>query len=325
MNISKEEYSRQLSMYRDAGISTYTELILGLPGETLESFSHGLCELLELGQHSSVSAYYCELLPNAEMSRKDYMEKYGIKTVSTSLNQYHCEPMDDVLSGLSHIVVQTNTMSSDDWIKANFFSTCVQSFHHFGLTQCFAVYARKEQGISYYDFYKGLLRYIETSSEFCKEIFINVKKILTGFVNGKCGLVYQDDKFGPITYPLEEAVFLLCLYNSDKFYSEIQDYLKKFVDDEKIFEELMRYQKSIILRPNRNNFVEEFDYDFKNYFGKILSGFYEKLEQKNIRYSFSTPFESSDWVEYAKIIIWYGRRNGRMIFSNLPNKIDELD
>ena len=131
INITNDQYSKQITRYRDAGITTYTELILALPGETLDTFSKGLCEILELGQHSSVSAYYCELLPNSLLAQKEYMEKYGIKTVTTALNQYHCENMDDVLSGHSSIVVETNTMSSDDWIKANEFSTCVQSMHHF--------------------------------------------------------------------------------------------------------------------------------------------------------------------------------------------------
>ena len=41
-NISKEEYMRRIAQFRSAGISTYTELILGLPGETLDTFCHGV-------------------------------------------------------------------------------------------------------------------------------------------------------------------------------------------------------------------------------------------------------------------------------------------
>jgi putative methyltransferase len=87
VNISKEQYANQIARYRSSGISTYTELILGLPGETLDTFCHGLCEILELGQHSSVSAYYCELLPNSTLASPEFMEKYKIKIVTTSLKQ----------------------------------------------------------------------------------------------------------------------------------------------------------------------------------------------------------------------------------------------
>lgn len=324
-NISKEEYAAQIARYRDAGISTYTELILGLPGETYESFIHGLCETLELGQHSSVSAYYCELLPNSLMSTKEYIEKFKIKTVSTSLNQYHCENMDNVLSGFSTIVVGTETMSVQDWIKANEFSTCVQSMHHFGLLQCLAMYIRHECNISYYDFYTALFDFILNESIFLKDIFKMVTRVLNNFTNGCGGLTYQTDIFGKITYPLEEAVFLLCLYDFDVFFNEISAFAKRYVEDEELLNQIIGYQKAVIIRPFINNAELRFGYDFKSYFDAVLRNAYEPLNKAEISYRFSTPFHTEDWVDYAREIVWYGRRNGRMLYSSAPNRIDEIN
>ena len=325
VNISKEDYAGYIARYRDAGISTYTELILGLPGETYDSFCRGLCEILELGQHSSVSAYYCELLPNSTMSSKEYMEKYGIKTVSTSLNQYHCESMDDVLSGFSTIVVGTDTMSVEEWIRANEFSTCVQSMHHFGIMQCLAMYVRKQCGVSYFDFYSELYDYILNESTFLKGVFEQVSLILRNFVDGKGGLTYQNDIFGKITYPIEEAVFLLCHYNSEVFYGEVEAFVKRYIKDEELLAQLLRYQKDVVLRPEKNGFESSFDYDFKEYFGAILKNSYEELKKESVTYKFSTVFATGDWIEYAREIIWYGRRNGRMLYSSAPNVIDRIN
>ncbi len=321
VNISKEKYSEQIKRYRDAGISTYTELILGLPGETLESFCRGLCETLELGQHSSVSAYYCELLPNSEMAQKSYLEKYKIKTVSTSLNQYHCESMDDVLSGHSSIVVGTDTLSVEDWIKANEFSTCVQSFHHFGILQCFAMYIRKELDISYFDFYSALYKYIVEESTFLKNIFEIAHNTLQNFVDGKGGLTYQNDIFGKITYPLEEAVFLLCLYDKDIFYKEVTPFLQRYVTDPVLLEDLLSYQDAVVLNPCKTDFSRSFKYNFKEYFDAVLRNSYTPLSDGNREYHFSSPFNVDNWVDYAKEIIWYGRRNNRMMFYSKPNSI----
>lgn len=321
INISKEKYSDQIRRYRDAGISTYTELILGLPGETLESFCQGLCETLELGQHSSVSAYYCELLPNSEMAQKPYLEKHRIKTVSTALNQYHCESMDEVLSGHSSIVVGTESLSVDDWIKANEFSTCVQSFHHFGILQCFAMYIRKELDVSYFDFYSALYKFITEESSFLKDIFIIVHETLQNFVDGKGGLTYQNDIFGKITYPLEEAVFLLCLYNKDAFYNEVMPFLLRYIDDAELVEDLLKYQKAVVLNPENADFSESFKHNFRDYFDAVLRNSYTPLSEENITYHFHSPFETSNWIDYAKEIIWYGRRNNRMMFSSKPNSI----
>ncbi|MGN1117681.1 MAG: hypothetical protein ACI4RU_03640, partial [Acutalibacteraceae bacterium] len=321
---TKEQYSHQISRYRDADISTYTELIIGLPGETLDSFNHGLCETLELGQHSSVSAYYCELLPNSRLSQKEYIDKYKIKTVSTSLNQYHCEAMDDVLSGFSNIIVSTDTMSVEDWIKANEFSTCVQCFHHFGLLQCFAMYARREFNIKYYDFYTQLHGFIFNESTFLKSVFSQVSFILHRFVEGKGGLTYQNDIFGKITYPIEEAVFLLCLYNREAFFEEIKIFLKRFFKDESFLEELLKYQKQLVLYPGDISHTGTYSYDFRNYFGAILRNSYVPLEKRTVNYEFRSAFSVTDWEEYAREIIWYGRRNCRMLFLSKPNTITEI-
>ncbi len=324
-NISKEEYAAQIARYRDAGISTYTELILGLPGETYESFTRGLCEILELGQHSSVSAYYCELLPNSLLSTKEYLDKFKIKTVTTSLNQYHCENMDNLLSGFSSIIVETSTLSVRDWIRANEFSTCVQSMHHFGIAQCIAMYIRHEYSVSYYDFYSELYDFILNESVFLKNIFEMASDILNKFVNGKGGLTFRADPFGKITYPLEEAVFLLCLYDFDLFLDEISAFAKRYIKDEEFLSELLRYQRSVVLRPTVDEFREEFGYAFEEYFGAILRNEYEPLKKENTSYKFSTPFHTEDWIDYAREIVWYGRRNGRMLYSGAPNRIEKAD
>ncbi len=323
-NISKAQYAKQIERYRDAGISTYTELIIGLPGETKETFCRGLCEVLELGQHSSVSAYYCELLPNSRLSEKNYLDKYKIKTVSTALNQYHCESMDDVLSGHSNIIVGTDTMSVDDWIKVNEFSTCVQSFHHFGILQCAAMYIRKELNVSYYDFYSALYSFIVNESVYLKNIFVEVSEILTRFTQGKGGLTYQNDIFGKITYPLEEAVFLLCLHDADVFYNEVNEFLARYISDENILNQIILYQRAVVLNPDKEKFTQSFEYDFAPYYNAVLRNSYIPLEKRRVEYEFFTPFKTDGWIEYAKEIIWYGRRNNRMMFSSAPNTIREI-
>ena len=324
-NISKEEYMRRIAQFRSAGISTYTELILGLPGETLDSFCRGLCELLELGQHSSVSAYHCELLPGSIMNTKEYMEKYKIQTVCSALDQFHCNDMSQTLSGYSNIVVGTNTMTPQEWVEANFFSICVQGFHHFGLTQCYAMYIRHEKNISYYSFYKQFLEYIITESDFCKSVFIQVRNVLESFIKGKGGLTIIDKSFGDITWPLEEAVFLKCLYKKDVFYSETLRFIKRFIEDNEVLESLSNYQKAVILRPDNNGDILSVKYRFKEYFDDILSNTYSPLKKENVTYRFTTPFETEDWQKYGKLIVWYGRRNSRMLYSSAPNSIEETE
>lgn len=322
-NIDRREYKRLLKMYNDAGISTYTELIIGLPGETLATFKEGLCELLELGQHKSVTTYHCELLPNSRMSTKEFREKYKIETVSTVLEQYHCEDMENTLSGFSNLVVGTSTMSKEDWVEANVFSDFLQAFHHLGLTQALALYVRNECNVRYIDFYSGILDYIENETSFLKEIYTLVRNTLSDFVAGKGGLVYQNPIFGKITYPLEEAIFLLCAYDMDKFYDEIRKFLSRYCDSE-FLNELIKYQKSIIVLPDCNDKECSFDYDFYSYFSAVLSDEKTELIKKTSRYRYSAQIKTCNWDDYSRYVIWYGRRNGRSLFSNKPNTISSF-
>ena len=78
-NMSLAQFREQIAMYRADGVTTYSELILGLPLETYESFCRGIGLLLENGQHRKINVYNCELLPNSPMAQPAYREKYGIK------------------------------------------------------------------------------------------------------------------------------------------------------------------------------------------------------------------------------------------------------
>ena len=41
-------------------------------------------------------------------------------------------------------------------------------------------------------------------------------------------------------------------------------------------------------------------------------------------YQINGQSATENWIDYAREIIWYGRRNGRMMFSSQPNKIEEI-
>ena len=55
-NIKPETFTQLMGMYDEAGIATYTELIMGMPGETYKSSKKGIDTLLD-GQDKSLNAY----------------------------------------------------------------------------------------------------------------------------------------------------------------------------------------------------------------------------------------------------------------------------
>ena len=98
----------------------------------------------------------------------------------------------------------------------------------------------------------------------------------------------------------------------------------EYISDAQFLDEIFSYQKAVVLRPEKDSFTMSFNYNFRDYFDAILGNSGIELKKETTQYNFSTPFGTSDWVEYAKEIIWFGRRNSRMMFSSMPNRIEKI-
>jgi hypothetical protein len=85
-NISLNSFQEIQSRSLRDGMTTYTDVIIGLPGETYESFANGVSEMIRLGQHNKLNIYNCQVLPNAEMAEPDYRRRYGLECVDLPLN-----------------------------------------------------------------------------------------------------------------------------------------------------------------------------------------------------------------------------------------------
>lgn len=309
-NISIEYYSELMRMYNEAGVATYTELILGLPGETYESFVDGIDRLLQLGQHNSIYIHNCEWLPCSIMGQKDYVKKYGIKTSHIPLNQPHREADDeDEIPESSSIVTETYSMTCNEWKKMNLFSTVVQCYHHMGILQFFAIYLYEHKICSYKDFYTSLLEFaLSKPSTVIGRAFTEINNKLDDVINEKGTPNCVDKRFGNIMWTLEEYAFLYTVYESELFYGEIKAFLSEYFKDAEFFNELLNFQKKMLKRPFDENFTFECGYDFANYFKAIINSRSADLTKKECTVSVETkPFPSRE--HYARKVAWYGRKD----------------
>ncbi len=312
-NMNKDKLSEQLELYHKAGIPTYTELILGLPGETLESFSQGICELLERGQHDSINVFRCEVYPNSTLSDPEYMKKFGIKTAINQLNINHCKLSNAIFSGGLEYIVETSTMSSEELVKASVFSACIQSVHCHGLLQYFAIYVHNVLGVHYYDFYHSFIEYFSAREGVIGDTLRRISTCIKNTDSGSTDISYLNPAFGDITWPYEEAMLLDYIYKLDEFYEEAAEFLSRFEIEPKIFSELMTYQKQMIVVPGDNDVTCDFDYDWKSYFTSALSDKKAELVAQPSKIRLYTENVPEDWENYARQIIWYGRRNKKTI------------
>ncbi len=315
-NMSVNNLTEQLQKYRKHNIDTYTDLILGLPGETLESFCQGLFQVIEAGQHYSVSVHRLEMFPNTIIFSDEMKDKYQIKTMRSQLCQHHSKFLNkNGMSSRSEIVISNSTMNTSEWEIAFKVATCAQSFHCLGLLRFFAVYLRKAKNVSYYDFYMNLYSWIQNESKCIKALLEKAFKTVKPFLEGKSNLFFADERFGDIYWAFDEGLFLTCVADIENFYGEIKLYLKQYFNDDELFTDLFTYQKETVALPCDCEKTMQFKYDWCNYFSNIFDSEYTQPSKKDITVKIGKT-STQNWQDYARQIVWFGRRNGKTINKN---------
>lgn len=323
-NIDLDSFRDSIIQYSKSGIMPFTELILGLPLETYDSFSKGFEELILAGQKYYIEVYRCYILPNAALARPESREKYGIKTIKTRPVLHHISPENvNAVSGNAQIVVSTSTMPRQDWIKANLFAITMQSMYFMGLLKYTADYLFRCRHLSYCKFFDGLINWSLCSGSFSKDLFNKFTDIFNDFSDSKGSLDFYDTTFGNLIWFTEEGMFLEIIKNFDLFFNDIGEYLKHIGIEEDILSELLRYQKLMIYLPGKSTSAEIFSYDFNSFFNDESS----ELRKKKTAICIEQNSSFDNYADYAREIVWYKRKYGGTLCSksNCNIIIKEMD
>jgi radical SAM superfamily enzyme YgiQ (UPF0313 family) len=129
-NISSDSYRELQRRFAADGIYTYTDLILGLPGESYDGFADGVAHAIRDGQHNHVQFHNCSLLPNAEMAQPDYVAQFGIRTVPQLIRNAHdaADLRHDVEEYLN-TVVGTAALPAEDWVRVKVYAWASDLFY----------------------------------------------------------------------------------------------------------------------------------------------------------------------------------------------------
>ena len=101
--------SKFKSLIEDRSVSCASELIVGLPGETVESFKSGIGQLID--QDIKVISNPLTVFPNSEMSKPEYIKQWKIDVESFPSDwsiKYGVEEYED-------LVVSTSSFSRSEW------------------------------------------------------------------------------------------------------------------------------------------------------------------------------------------------------------------
>tara|TARA_B100000214_G_scaffold118581_1_gene83738 strand:- start:260 stop:1195 length:936 start_codon:yes stop_codon:yes gene_type:complete len=302
--------TEQIEKSREYGVKTYTEFILGLPEETLDSWKEGFSKVLECGQHESIDVWFCQMFGNTQLNSKLSRELHGIKTIKSEDYVSFGNDRDyDGVVEIIELISETNTMTNDELIEAYMYGWLIVQFHIAGYTQLIAKYFHYKLGISYRRFYDALFDYVRNNKgnigNHYREIFKSVNHYM------KTGKILDTGKHG---HTLHAGSFAFMFNNKEEIFSEVknmirslQPMIEEWCDVQSpIDDNILEAQKCFIFDENMT-----YPHTFKSNYDL------ETWEEKNIDYLIDTEFKNFDKNNPHEVFIL--RRKGL-----LKNQIKEL-
>ena len=308
--VNDDDIQEITKVYETAGISTYIEIILGLPDETLEGFKQGLCRTLEIGEHNHVGMYVLVSLRNTPFGDKEYIKKYKIKSkrILAPIARW-VEPPDGIME-TADLVIGHKSMTTEEWLEMYLFSWLVASCHHMGYTEKIVRFVREHYQITYEEFYKKLFDYIGNNPDtILGGEYLSIKNHILQIITEDEPKTFwgrQSDEFPKFQGEKEELSCLMYIKYKDKFYKEFGSFIKNnFKVDLNIIDAITKFQKDNVIDPNtRYPIKTDVEYNFMDV---ILEK--KKLKRQHKKYKITANNFNGDYYEYGTSL-YYRRKTG---------------
>lgn len=135
-NISLDALQTMVSGATAADSTTYTEIILNLPGDTQERHFDSIRDVTDRGL-GVVRMYQLILLPQTELNTPDSRSTYGIETRfrinPRSFGKYNVFGEDVIVTEAEEIAIASRTLPWSDYLNCREFDLTVEIFHNTGI------------------------------------------------------------------------------------------------------------------------------------------------------------------------------------------------
>lgn len=120
----------------DIGANTYSEVILGLPGDSLPKYKKTVSQLIEMG-FNKVETYTLMLLHGSELDSQNTREQYQFVTkyrvIPRCFGHFDCLDTDISVGEIEEVVVATSTMPFEDYVVCRELALLVTLFYNDGV------------------------------------------------------------------------------------------------------------------------------------------------------------------------------------------------
>lgn len=311
-NLEMNKINEIFALCEQKNITMHTELILGLPGETLESWEENFYKLYEIGNHTGIIIFQTMLLENAEMN---LVQRKTHDIGTTKVQDFF--PGDVGVDGIDEsidIITRTSTMTTNEMVDAQMLAWFHHTFHITGFSRYYSRFLHKS-GISYKEFYRKLLEYIKNDPWFYNEYTETKNYFYSWFKQGKV----NHPTYGSFYITGYNLMYrtTINIYNDDKVdyvHSLMEKFVKEhFTIDERILKDLTKFQRLAVIDRNKTKeypITETFEFDIRSW---IVTD--SELESQCL-YEFDFPTKEENFSKQHFI--------ERLFFSKKANFTDAL-
>ncbi len=322
-NISNETFNQLQSKFNSEGIETFSDIILGLPEETYESFVDGLEVLIENGQKNRIQINNLSLLHNSEMGAVEYQKKYRIQFVENTLINVHGSLGGNEIEEKQKMVTGTNTMPPEKWVEARSYGWMLSLLYFDKLLQIPFTVLRNNYDVKY----KEIINYFLNSDVKTSPIISNIG----GFFRERAKAIQtgssefcESKEWLNIWWPADELSIIKLFTNDqiNEFYSESKSLIKSFLNykniefEEKIIDESVKLNNYLMKRPfQKENLVLNLNYNIWEFYHSDSIKKPIPLKKNESKYLINRTGEVyNSWEDWCQKVIWYGNKRGAYIY-----------
>ena len=333
-NIKLSSYAALQRRFNDLDVPVYTEMILGLPGESYETWREGIEQILQSGLKNQLFVYQCEVYPNTEMGDPEYQRSFGIETLRTELREIHGSIRNQGwVTEYQDIIVASQSMTNNDWRRMTKLATMTMLLHSMKLGFYVLGWLSDQFDLPHI----GLIEFISEArlrlddTPILRDELAFLESYLDAMMAGAgrgCVLPGYLD----IYWDIEEALFIRVAEKLDAFFGEFESVVRQYLDSESVsyddreVSEVMRYQRlRIPSATSDDGRTEPFAFNVPEYFDHLFSTDTIPLVREQQRLTTRPIDYKGDKGRFVRETILWGRKSGTLIVKCAWNSLERTD
>lgn len=325
-NISVESFQDLQNRFSKAGIETYTDLILGLPGETYDTFVEGVSQVIASGQHNRIQFNNLSVMPNAKLADPAYQAQWGVVTVESPITNVHgaIAASEDEVQEFQTLVVATKSMPEEDWARARAFGWWAALLHFDKLLQIPLILLHNICKIPYHSlveaFADGATDRQPVLAETRAFLLRKARELQRG------GPEYcPSEEWLRVWWPADEFVLIkLCMEQKlSSFYGEAGAVLAELAHGsgvdlpDEALDDALRLNEALVKLPlQTDDLTVSLSWNVHEVWRAAMKGATVDLKPAPSQYCVDRTSETwGSWDDWCREVVWYGNKKGAYLYG----------